>query len=1173
MEIEEENNISNNNNKVQKQNRNNCPDNQNINEDNSEMYIFDYEGLFQKVNKQKTNEKNKENEYICNIIFFFSQMMNYRKLELIQLLYIFNSNPKDKNYKYYLFKEFYRTLELLKQNEGIYNYNQLIEILLGQGKFFKEIGNIFYSYFFLYNRLYRDIPNIKKLRQTVKNELISLNETNRQNFSSYNTQKYKELFSILKAIYNNTLNINNNDISYVINYIWIIRAAKFIQHILNSSNTNERESRLKDSFYLYEVYNYYFGEEGEKTLNPFPGMIDNYQISDFNDIWEDPQNIDENYMIKDNLTYKKDYHLVNEKFWNILKEHFGATNEIKRKKNNLDMYKITVIILDKRIFESKSYNILKPKIIQTKKNITINEFKEKIIRCLNYAFKNKEIKHDINDNEENFENIDEKDTFDKDINMNNMSNDKDNFQLENINVYQNIDIKINNIKEDEVLFYTIEKDKKELLIEIFSAFLNGLPVYESIYINNLVLNNESPLERIFDKYNELKDVLIIELKRKNDHSFLSKKESNENCFYQCSTCKNFEPLDKKYNCPRCNYSFFCSKKCSSSDNLHMQLHECLKALQIKDNNNSSKYNNFNLVGLINLGNTCFINSVLQCLLYTSDLSKYFLQNKYKKEINNENNHGFKGEIAESFADLFKRMKSADTQRINPINFLRVFFTKNRSLSVSHQQDAQEFLSILLDSLHEDLNRITKKPYVLLEEQKDTESDSEASNRFWDVYKKRENSIIVDLFHGQFKSKITCSDCHKSSITYDPFIFLGLPIPQHHNQIIIPFFFGEKWEIFGFELKKDSTINDLKNNAVDYMRMYGYKINESFDILYNSIELVQCDENKIIKNIYNECNKLDDNELLSTILNKDKSLNIVLYEKKVDKDYFNIYAYPIKGEDYNSSSYPLVLSVNAKMNFKSIIEENRQKILNIYANSSGDENIKIGLLHKKNNGWIYYFTNIFDSREFCPGCQNSYENYCIFNNNLIIGTILQKMKNYNPVLFVIGCINKVINHNIMQIPDKINNGFFCLDECLKLFCEEELLNNDNMWYCNKCKKHRTAKKQIRLFKLPLYLIIQLKKFKNSSNFFYSSNEKKDTFIKYPINDLDLNKYVEDQNGNIQKYNLYAVIQHHGEISQGHYTAICKINGIWVLFNDSIISKISSPITNDAYLLFYRRNETQ
>ena len=85
-------------------------------------------------------------------------------------------------------------------------------------------------------------------------------------------------------------------------------------------------------------------------------------------------------------------------------------------------------------------------------------------------------------------------------------------------------------------------------------------------------------------------------------------------------------------------------------------------------------------------------------------------------------------------------------------------------------------------------------------------------------------------------------------------------------------------------------------------------------------------------------------------------------------------------------------------------------------------------------------------------------------------------------------------------------------------------------------------------LPIYLIIQLKKFKNNSGFFSSSNEKKEVYIKYPIKNLDLSQYMENFKGNNTKYDLYAVIQHHGEIGHGHYTSICKIIDKWYLFND-------------------------
>ena len=70
---------------------------------------------------------------------------------------------------------------------------------------------------------------------------------------------------------------------------------------------------------------------------------------------------------------------------------------------------------------------------------------------------------------------------------------------------------------------------------------------------------------------------------------------------------------------------------------------------------------------------------------------------------------------------------------------------------------------------------------------------------------------------------------------------------------------------------------------------------------------------------------------------------------------------------------------------------------------------------------------------------------------------------------------------------------------------------------------------------------------------------------------MSNFSENSEENMQKYDLYAVIEHYGEISEGHYTAICRVNKIWVLFNDSLLSKINDPVTSNAYLLFYRKHD--
>ena len=47
---------------------------------------------------------------------------------------------------------------------------------------------------------------------------------------------------------------------------------------------------------------------------------------------------------------------------------------------------------------------------------------------------------------------------------------------------------------------------------------------------------------------------------------------------------------------------------------------------------------------------------------------------------------------------------------------------------------------------------------------------------WDNYRKRNDSVVVDLFQGQYRSTIVCQTCTKVSVTFDPFMYLSLPLP-------------------------------------------------------------------------------------------------------------------------------------------------------------------------------------------------------------------------------------------------------------------------------------------------------------------------------------------------------------------------------------------------------------
>ncbi len=62
------------------------------------------------------------------------------------------------------------------------------------------------------------------------------------------------------------------------------------------------------------------------------------------------------------------------------------------------------------------------------------------------------------------------------------------------------------------------------------------------------------------------------------------------------------------------------------------------------------------------------------------------------------------------------------------------------------------------------------------------TDEQASHEAWTKHLVRNESVIVDLFHGQYKSTLVCSVCNKISITFDPFMTLSLPIPGKKTKV-------------------------------------------------------------------------------------------------------------------------------------------------------------------------------------------------------------------------------------------------------------------------------------------------------------------------------------------------------------------------------------------------------
>ncbi|KAJ2850492.1 hypothetical protein IWW36_001872 [Coemansia brasiliensis] len=219
-----------------------------------------------------------------------------------------------------------------------------------------------------------------------------------------------------------------------------------------------------------------------------------------------------------------------------------------------------------------------------------------------------------------------------------------------------------------------------------------------------------------------------------------------------------------------------------------------------------------LCGLNNLGNTCFMNSALQCLGHFSDLTQYFVSNVYRTELNRDNPLGMKGAVASAYGRLVKAMWDIGRGAYAPRMFKQTVAQWAPQFRGYNQQDAPEFLAFLLDGMHEDLNRIISKPYIEVPDA-NGRPDAEVADEQWDIYKRRNDSVVVDLFQGQYRSTLVCPECSHVSVTFDPFMYLTLPLPIQRQKWIQVLFIPADTNVYATHMhllaRKEDTVKQLK----------------------------------------------------------------------------------------------------------------------------------------------------------------------------------------------------------------------------------------------------------------------------------------------------------------------------------------------------------------------------